>query len=125
MRSPLAVILGYSDLLADESRSALSKGDKGMARDIRSAAMRMNELIDDMLRLSQVIQREVEPKPVDLSALASDILSKLASAQPDRRVESHVEPGLGAMGDPGLIRIALENLLSNACTPPTNSRAPA
>jgi len=114
LRSPLAVIVGYSDLLADESRSALSKGDKAKARDIRAAAMRMNELIDDMLRLSQVIQREVEPKTVDLSALASEILRKLASAQPGRRVESRVEPGLRALGDPGLIRIALENLLSNA-----------
>jgi signal transduction histidine kinase len=114
LRSPLAVILGYSDMLADEARVDLAKADRAKVADIRSAALRMNVLIDDMLRLSQVIQRPVEPRAVDLSSLAEDILSALAAREPGRRVESTVEPGLWAMGDPGLMRIALENLLSNA-----------
>lgn len=114
LRSPLAVIVGYSDLLADEARVGMPSADKAKVRDIYASAMRMNELIDDMLRLSQVIQREVEPRPVDLSALSEDILAKLVSAHPDRRVETRVERGLWALGDPGLLRIAMENLLSNA-----------
>jgi signal transduction histidine kinase len=114
LRSPLAVIVGYSDMLADEARSGLAKADRAKAADIRAAALRMNVLIDDMLRLSQVIQREVEPRRVDLSALAEDILGRLAENEPGRRVEAKVEPGLWAVGDPGLIRIALDNLLSNA-----------
>lgn len=114
LRSPLAVIVGYSDMLADDARIDLPKADRAKVADIRSAALRMNVLIDDMLRLSQVIQREVAPRRVDLTALAKNILADLVSAHADRRVEIHVQPGLSAMGDPGLLRIALENLLSNA-----------
>jgi signal transduction histidine kinase len=114
LRSPLAVILGYSDMLADEARVDLAKSDRSKVMDIRAAALRMNVLIDDMLRLSQVIQRPVEPRLIDLSALSEGILANFASADPARQVESRVESGLWATGDPGLMRIALENLLSNA-----------
>jgi signal transduction histidine kinase len=114
LRSPLAVIVGYSDMLADEVRVDLPAGDRSKVLDIRAAAMRMNVLIDDMLRLSQVIKREVESRRVDLTALSEGILADLTAAHPDRRVEAMVESGLWAMGDPGLLRIALENLLSNA-----------
>lgn len=114
LRSPLAVIVGYSDLLADEGRVDLAKADRAKVFDIRAAAMRMNALIDDMLSLSQVIRREVEPRRVDLSALAGDILAGLSTAEPGRRVEARVQPGLWVIGDPGLMRIAIGNLLSNA-----------
>jgi signal transduction histidine kinase len=114
LRSPLAVIVGYSDLLADETRTGMAQADKTKARGIYTAAMRMSELIEDMLRLSQVIQREVEPRPVNLSTLCDEILANLAASAPHRRVETQVEPGLWLMGDIGLMRIAMENLLSNA-----------
>jgi len=114
LRSPLAVIVGYADLLADEGRVDLAKSDRAKVIDIRAAAMRMNALIDDMLSLSQVIQREVAPRRVDLSALAEDILSRLSVAEPGRQVEARVQPGLWLIGDAGLMRIAIGNLLSNA-----------
>jgi signal transduction histidine kinase len=114
LRSPLAVIVGYSDLLADETRVDLAKADRSKIVEIRAAAMRMNALIDNMLRLSQVIQREVNPRRVDLSALAKDILAGLAASEPSRKAETSVEPGLWIFADPGLTRIAMDNLLSNA-----------
>ncbi len=114
LRSPLAVIVGYADLLTDEARVSLAKPDRAKVHDIRAAAMRMNALIDDMLRLSQVIQREVDHRRVDLSALAEDILARLAASEPGRKVAARVEPGLWAFADPGLMRIAMGNLLSNA-----------
>jgi signal transduction histidine kinase len=114
MRSPLSVIVGYSDLLSDDSRVDLSMADRAKVTEIRAAAMRMNALIDDMLRLSQVIQREVEPRRVNLTALAEDILAKLAASGPERKVETLVESGLWVVADPVLMRIAMESLISNA-----------
>lgn len=114
LRSPLAVIMGYSDMLADDARVDLVKSDRAKILEIRKAANRMGALIDDMLRLSQVIQREVEPVRVDLSALAADILQGLKAREPGRDAEFGIADGLSALGDPGLLRIALENLLGNA-----------
>jgi signal transduction histidine kinase len=51
---------------------------------------------------------------VDLSAMASDILALLAEREPQRRVHLHVQAGLRARGDMGLLRIMMENLLDNA-----------
>ena len=114
LRFPLAVILGYSDLRAG-SRSAES-GDKQlrMIQDIRTAAIRMRDLIEDLLRLSRVTRREAEPRPVDLSAMSRDVLAMLRTQDPGRKTEISVEEGLKAFADGGLMRIALENLLSNA-----------
>jgi light-regulated signal transduction histidine kinase (bacteriophytochrome) len=51
---------------------------------------------------------------VDLSALAREILGGLQRSQPERPVETRISTGLMAHGDPHLLRILLENLLSNA-----------
>lgn len=114
LRSPLAVILGYSDLLAGSRPAGLGDKELGMIRDMRTAAVRMRDLIEDLLRLSRVTRREVEPRPVDLSAMAGDILAMLRAREPGRKAEISVAPGLKAFADDGLMRIALENLLSNA-----------
>jgi light-regulated signal transduction histidine kinase (bacteriophytochrome) len=52
--------------------------------------------------------------PVDLSGLAREVERGLRDAEPDRRVEVTVAPGLSAQGDPQLLRVALQNLLGNA-----------
>jgi light-regulated signal transduction histidine kinase (bacteriophytochrome) len=81
---------------------------------ITGAARRMNQLIDDLLRLSRANHAQVSPEQVDLSALSAAILDDLQATQPERRVEFAVMPGIVATGDLGLLHIALENLLGNA-----------
>jgi signal transduction histidine kinase len=57
----------------------------------------------------------VRSESVDLSALASDVLGGCQARQPERQMALHIEPGLQAQGDAGLLRVVLENLLGNAC----------
>ena len=51
---------------------------------------------------------------IDLSAMARDVMNELRAAAPERKVEWSIEPGVVAYGDPGLIRLVLENMLGNA-----------
>ncbi len=74
----------------------------------------MATLIDDLLKLSQVTRAQIKLVPVDLTRLASDILSELQRTQPERRVEWSVAPDLTAHGDLRLLAVVLENLLNNA-----------
>src|SRR5581483_8880959 len=60
------------------------------------------------------IRKEMRWEAVDLGALSNTVASQLAQADPTRRVEFVVADGMRVLGDPGLLRIALENLLSNA-----------
>jgi signal transduction histidine kinase len=114
LRSPLAVIMGYSDLLLDDPAMGFAERERRMIGDIRTAAVRMQGLIDDLLRLSRVSKREMEFEPLDLSQTAREILAGFAASEPDRKTSIRVAETPPATGDSALMRIALENLLSNA-----------
>jgi signal transduction histidine kinase len=81
---------------------------------IRSGAQHMSRLIDDLLKLSRVTRQPLQPEAVDLSHLAREIAAALKEAAGTREVKVNIADGLYAYGDPGLLRIALENLLGNA-----------
>ena len=51
---------------------------------------------------------------MDLSGLVEGLAEELKQSDPERRVEFVIEKGLVAEGDRQLLRVALENLLSNA-----------
>jgi signal transduction histidine kinase len=51
---------------------------------------------------------------VDLSEQAKAILARLREAAPERAAATVIEPRVWVEGDPGLLEIALENLLDNA-----------
>ena len=74
----------------------------------------MGHLIDDLLVLSRITRAEMRMENVDLSALATDILALLREREPTRKIHTHVQAGLRARGDVGLVRILPENLLDNA-----------
>ena len=81
---------------------------------VRTEAQRMGQLIDDMLQLSRVTRSDMQSVPVDLSAMAQTVTTRLQAEQPGRQVELVIQPGLAALGDPRLIEIMLTNLFSNA-----------
>jgi light-regulated signal transduction histidine kinase (bacteriophytochrome) len=60
------------------------------------------------------LRAELRRSPVDLSALAEDVMSRLRAAAPERRAEVTIEDGLAVEGDPRLLGILLDNLLGNA-----------
>jgi len=114
LRAPLRAVTGYADLLTRHLQPPLEGDASTFVQRIQTAAQRMNGLIDDMLSLSKVTRAEVRRRPVDLSLLAREILSRLQAAEPQRQVQVNVAEGLHAEGDINLLRLALENLLSNA-----------
>ena len=71
-------------------------------------------MIDALLALAQLSTQPLARQPVNLSQLAMYVVDDLKRASPEREVQVQVEPGLGATGDPTLLRIVLENLLGNA-----------
>ena len=115
LRSPLNTIDGFSQLLAKQ----LAESDNEKARHylsrIRAGTAQMGQLIADLLSLAQVSRAQLRSESVDLSALARGILGECQARQPERQMALHVEPGLQAQGDAGLLRVVLENLLGNAC----------
>ncbi|MEJ7729422.1 MAG: response regulator [Polyangiaceae bacterium] len=114
LRAPLRAIDGFSRALEEDYAAQLdAKAGEYLAR-VRAAAQRMDELIDDLLRLSRIGRGELRRAPVDISTLARNVLGELARKEPTRKVEVDVTPGLSADADGKLIKVLLENLLDNA-----------
>jgi light-regulated signal transduction histidine kinase (bacteriophytochrome) len=74
----------------------------------------MAVLIDDLLNLSRVTRTAVQPKFINLSKIAEEIVDSLRESQPERQVTVSITPDLMVEADPHLINIVLQNLLSNA-----------
>jgi PAS domain S-box-containing protein len=115
LRAPLRAIHGFSSMLMEDYPDQLNQQGQQYLTHIQDATQRMGQLIDDLLTLSRVIRADFERQPVDLSAMAREIAVKLQAQNTDQRfVEWDISINLIASGDAPLIKIVLENLLSNA-----------
>ncbi len=114
LKTPLRQIDEFSRDLAERYQDELSDRGAKDVRFIRESAVRMTRLIDDILRLSRVGQAEIHFGGVDLSAIVESIAEDLQGRNPERKVTFRIQPGLLDRADPGLIRVALEDLIGNA-----------
>jgi signal transduction histidine kinase len=90
-----------------------SEGKNHLNR-IRSASQRMGDLIDDLLKLSQISRAELHIEAVNLSELVRSTANILRQSQPERQIEITVQDEIIVHGDKRLLSIALENLIDNA-----------
>jgi PAS domain S-box-containing protein len=114
LRAPLRSVDGYSQALLEDYGELLPIEGRKFLQNVRSSAHRMAELIEDLLKLSQVTRAHLNSVPVDLTRLAETILSELQRIHPERSVRCRLAPNLTARGDPHLLQVVLENLLNNA-----------
>lgn len=115
LKSPLAAIRGAAELLQDEMPAIQRLRFVG---NIDSESARMQQLIERLLNLAQVEQRQglEERVAVPLAALIDELLRAQAARIEGRRltVEQTIAPDLMLIGEPFLLRQALGNLLDNA-----------
>ena len=114
LRSPLQIVNGFSEALFEDYQEKLDEGAKKYLTRIRGGVHRMGQLIEDLLKLSQISRSEINFAPIDFSDLCRKVLDSLILTHPTRRVEVSLQPGIEIQADRRLILIALENLLGNA-----------
>jgi len=114
LRAPLRSLHGFSQILLDDYGDGLDDEGRQYLQRIQSNVARMGQLIDDLLRLSRATRTGLRRERVDISAQAREIIDELRSAEPGRRAETVIADALVTTGDSHLMRLALENLLSNA-----------
>lgn len=113
-RAPLRAIHGFGRILLDDHAAQLDGEGQDLLRRMVAASERMGALIDDLLALSRITRAELHRGDIDMSAMAEEIVQQLRDANPDRKVNVSIAPGVRGEGDANLVRVALENLLENA-----------
>ncbi len=114
LRSPLRSMSGFSQAVLEDCGDYLDATCVAHLKRIQAAAAKMAALIDELLKLSRVTRSRLAWREVDLSRMATDILGGFRQQEPARRVEVSIAPDLRAHCDPGLLEIALRNMLNNA-----------
>ncbi len=114
LRSHLTRVYSAAQALEEFQTPALDSQGQFLVRNICEGCEGMEALIEAMLTLAQVPRGQLHREPIDLGQLAGEIAAELAALEPERRVDYRIAPALLAEGDPELLRLALENILSNA-----------
>jgi len=114
LRAPLRGIDGWSLALLEDYKDKLDKQGREYIDLVRSEAQIMGRLIDDLLMFSRQNRAEMNQLPLDMTAMAQTIISRLQQQNLTLQADFIVQPGLRALGDNNLIEIALKNLLENA-----------
>ena len=115
LRTPLTNINGYCQVILEIYGGTLETGCKDFINTILNETINMNQLIKTLLEFSRVTRAEIMKSPVDLSQMATLVAASQQLAAPGRRLAFTIEPDISAYGDPDLLKVVLENLISNAC----------
>lgn len=114
LRAPLRSMSGFSQILQENAPPGLDEKSRHYLQRIHDASLRMSGLIEDLLNLSRIGRSELTARAVDLSQIAAEAAAAVRERHPARAVQLEITPAMEVNADPRLLRIALENLLSNA-----------
>ena len=114
LRAPLRAIDGFSKALLEAYGDQLGEDGRHDLHRVRANAVRMGNLIDDILQLSRLSRRRLERVPIDMSGLAREVIDELSDSEAARVVDVEIVDGLFAEADPELVRTILQNLFANA-----------
>ncbi|HWD94516.1 MAG TPA: PAS domain-containing protein [Verrucomicrobiae bacterium] len=114
LRAPLRSIRGYCEIVLQEYGEKLDERGMEYLKRACESAGHMNQLLDDLLRLSVISRGELQRETTDLSGMAGHIINGLKTSEPQRRTKFKLSDGLTVRSDARLLQIALGNLLNNA-----------
>jgi len=114
LRGPLTVIVGSADALVEDYAANMPPHDRELLVGVLHSGERMTQLIDDLLRLSQLARQPLSKSRVDISALVREVLDQLQRERHGSQIDSQIGNLPECIGDPGLLKQVFANLLSNA-----------
>jgi PAS domain S-box-containing protein len=114
LRSPLRALDGFSRILQEEHLAELSPDAQHYLNLVRSNAVQMGRLIDDLLTFSRTSRQPLAKSTVDPATIVRQVLEELHGELAGRKVEVIVGDLLHCQADPAMLRRVIFNLISNA-----------
>lgn len=113
LRAPFRHIVGYAELLKEETADAAPRARRYLDTIIESA-FSAGRLVDDLLHFSQMGRATLVPIPVDMNRLVDEVRRMLSQDMQGRHILWDVADLPQGYGDPSFLRAVWQNLLSNA-----------
>ena len=118
LKTPISLILGYSDGLLDESISDSREKREHYAEVIIDEADRMNDLISKLLELNEIEygKQQMDLKSIDLSKLVAEEIDSLLvlADNADVDIEYLCKKEIMILSDEFLSRQVIDNYITNA-----------
>jgi light-regulated signal transduction histidine kinase (bacteriophytochrome) len=115
MRAPSRAINGFARILQKKYYDQLDEEGKALLNTIISEAIRMGQLIDDLLAFSRLGRKDVQKSRCDTNALVKAVLEEILREREDYKKATLIVNDLPPINcDKVLMRQVFTNLLSNA-----------
>lgn len=114
LRAPLRAINGFAEALVEDFGEKLDPEARRLLGIIQQNSRRMGQMIDALLEFSRLSRQPLEIGPLDIAALAHDVVDELRHQERGRAIDIAIAPLPAARGDRGLARRVLVNLIGNA-----------
>jgi len=114
LAEPLIIAESSAILVADELGADLDPMLRGRLDAIGRGAARARRLMDALLADARTGGRQLALRPVDLTSVVDETLASLEPQIEERRASIVAGPMPNVQGEPRLLEVVLENLVSNA-----------
>jgi chemotaxis family two-component system sensor kinase Cph1 len=114
LRAPLRHIAGFSKMLAEECGTSLQPEGQHYLQRIQDGTRRMGMLVDDLLNLARIGRHELRLQVTGLHSVVKEVIAELTPDMEGRLIEWKIRDLPYVEGDPALLRVVFQNLLSNA-----------
>ncbi len=115
LRAPVRTIKSFTDIMKEDYANELSDGATELLNRIESAGKRMDDIIEGLLKLANITRNKITRQKINLSQLITEEIDlAIKTGDPQRILETNITPDIHIWADINLVKIAIQNLISNA-----------
>jgi PAS domain S-box-containing protein len=114
LKAPLRAIDGFTGILIEEYKNKIDAEGQRICDVIKSSAVQMNRLIEDLMVFSHLNRTELHMSTIDMKTMANSIYYEYSLPEKRENISFTVRDIPGAFGDSSLIKQVWSNLILNA-----------
>lgn len=124
LRAPIRAIQGYTDLLFHDLKGNITVHQEMMMKNIVKNTKKMAQLINDLLALSHLGQKELEREHVNMNKIVQTVIEGITSGNEKTGTEFKIGRLPDSYADYNLMIQVFHNLISNAVKYSSRSKNP-